>query len=220
MNVHEALSTAAGRIGGLDKTEENRQQGFRFRSIEAITAAVRPVFADLGLSIVPEVLSVDYTEVQSKGGATGWRCVATVAYTVTHREGSEQVRAVMVGEAVDYGDKATSKAIQMAFKYALTQLLVIGSGDDHDGATPEPVSATKPEPSVKRRSKNPVDMLKVELVDLWGKDLAASAWHTLFPKGDPPPSEIASNKMATHVRAEVARIVGELTVGELTEGTE
>lgn len=211
MNVHEALATAAGRIGGLDKTEENRQQGFKFRSIEAITAAVRPVFAELGLSIVPEVLSVDYTEVHSKGGTTGWRCVATVAYTVTHKEGSEQVRAVMVGEAVDYGDKATSKAIQMAYKYALTQLLVIGSGDDHDATTPEAVTATT-RPS--RRSKNPVDMLKVELVDLWGKDYAASAWHTLFPKGDPPPSEIASSKVADHVRAEVARIVQELTEGD------
>lgn len=131
--INELLAKACGQIGALPKTERNREQGFMFRSIDAITAAAKPVFAELGISVTPKVLEKAYEQVQAKSGARGYRCTVTMEYTFGAPDGSERVTS-MGGEAIDYGDKSTTKAEQMAYKYALIQVLLIGSGDSDPDA--------------------------------------------------------------------------------------
>jgi hypothetical protein len=132
--IYKALADAAGQIGALNKTEKNKEQGFMFRSIDSIVAAAKPVFSSLSISVTPRLLEKDYAEVVSKSGARGWRCTVTMEYTFAAKDGSLVVTS-MGGEAIDYGDKSTTKAEQMAFKYALTQVLLIGSGEDADADT-------------------------------------------------------------------------------------
>lgn len=139
--IYEAMATAAGRIGALAKTEKNKEQNFMFRSIDAVLAAAKPVFAELGIAVLPQVVEKDYQEVQSSRGTKGWRCTVTMAYTFAHKDGSSVVVS-MGGEAVDYGDKSTTKAEQMAYKYALTQVLMIGSTEtDPDSESHDIVAA-------------------------------------------------------------------------------
>jgi hypothetical protein len=127
-SIGTLLAAAAGKIGAIGKTEKNKEQHFMFRSIDAIVAAVKPVFADLGIAVLPNLVSVDYQDVQSAKGTRGWRCMVVMRYRFLAGDGSfEDVS--MPGEAIDYGDKSTTKAAQMAFKYALTQVLQISSGD-------------------------------------------------------------------------------------------
>lgn len=132
-DIHSKLAKIAGQIGPINKDERNREQGFNFRSIEQITAAARPLFAAEGVSVAPQVIKLEHSEVTAKSGARGFRAIVHMAYIFTAGSDGSFVETSMVGEAVDYGDKSTSKAVQMAYKYALTQVLQVGSGDDLDG---------------------------------------------------------------------------------------
>ena len=136
-DIHTKLASIAGEIGAINKTERNKEQGFNFRSIEAITGAVRPLLAKEGVSIAPKMLSLESSEVTAKSGARGFRSVVEMQYTFTAGSDDSSVTVSMPGEAVDYGDKSTSKAVQMAYKYALTQVLQVGSGDDPDAHSVE-----------------------------------------------------------------------------------
>lgn len=187
--VYQLLARAAGRIGPIEKSEENREQRFKFRSIEQITGHVRPIFADLGLTIVPKVKHVDHQPVTSKSGTAGWRTTVMVAYRVYGPAG-DYVEAAMAGEAIDYGDKATSKAVQMAYKYALTEILLIGSVDadpdsESQGGAAAPTNAIRtpsnrlvPEPS---SDDQWVKLAKQEVFLAAGEDadVARDAWRYL-----------------------------------------
>lgn len=136
IGIYTALAAAAGEIGAIPKDQTNTAQGFAYRSIESIIGAAKPLFEKYGISVVPnghEVISSE--EVTSGSGSRGFRVVVSAHWRVGHIDGSF-IEAAMVGEAIDYGDKATSKAVQMAYKYLLTQMLGIGS-EDPDGESPD-----------------------------------------------------------------------------------
>lgn len=141
--VYHALATAAGEMKAIPKDQRNTQQNFDYRSIEAIVGHAKPLLRDEGLAIIPTGFELIQTEqVQSSGGSRGWRTIVRGHWLITHSDGSS-VEASMLGEAVDYGDKSASKAVQMAYKYLLTQLLGIGS-EDPDGYSPEMVVEEPP----------------------------------------------------------------------------
>lgn len=196
-NVQQALANAIGQLGGIDKDEKNPEQGFMFRSIDTITGALRPLLAEAGIVIVPNVLDIQHTEVESKRGSRGYRCVVQMAYQIVGPDGST-LQASMVGEAVDYGDKSTSKAVQMAFKYLLTELCMVGSGDrDHDAISVGDVGSGPTSEDVLARTTN---RLKADLWHLASKnaDMARTLWEeaaSMFGLGAddvPPDADTAS----------------------------
>ena len=76
------------------------------------------------LFIVPEVIDQKREErTTSKGNALIYSIV-TVKYTFYAEDGSS-VSAVVIGEGMDSGDKATNKAMSIAFKYACFQVFCI-----------------------------------------------------------------------------------------------
>ncbi len=136
VGIYTALAAAAGEIGAIPKDKQNTAQGFAYRSIESIVAAAKVVFERYGISVVPnghEVISSE--EVTSGSGSRGFRVMVSGRWRVGQIDGS-YIDASMLGESIDYGDKATSKAVQMAYKYLLTQMLGIGS-EDPDGESPD-----------------------------------------------------------------------------------
>lgn len=154
-DIHVKLAKVASEIGPLNKTERNSQQGFNFRSIEALTGAVRPLFGKHEISVAPRLRSMTSEPVESGKGSKGYRTLVEMEYEFTAGSDGSSIVVSMPGEAVDYGDKSTSKAVQMAFKYALTEVLLVGSGDaDHDGVNPE---ESKPSRRRPRRAPDGVD---------------------------------------------------------------
>ena len=212
--IYSRLSAAAKEIGPIDKDSRNEAQSFNFRSIEAITGRVRSVFAEYGIGIVPrKIVSIESTPV-SNGRA--YRTVVIVQYSVgcdilvdveSGRVYRDELVIEMAGEAVDYGDKSTSKATQMAYKYALTEALVIGA-EDADAHSPE-IEAPRP-------PRNPVNELKRWLADEHGRDLAARAWGILFEDGEPDPEDLTEDR-ATDIRLAIESIVGDLEAAKTEE---
>lgn len=150
LGLNTRLALAAKEIGPIAKDEQNREQRFNFRSIETITGRVRAVFAKYGINVRPyRVEHVESEEVQSAKGSRGFRTLVHMTYMVgcdvltDNGWLSVNEQLACVGEAIDYGDKSTSKAVQMAYKYALTEALSIGDSDadadseSHELAAPE-----------------------------------------------------------------------------------
>ncbi len=148
-SVHVRWNAVLAALPAIGKDSVNKQQGFNYRSVDTVLDYVKPLFARLGIHVIPEKQSAFYDERQVKSGATMYVCKLTVDWRIYGVSG-DSFTAQTVGEGTDMGDKATSKAQTMAFKYLLWPALAIASNEDPDGETPEQTTATQPSQQVRR----------------------------------------------------------------------
>lgn len=158
--IYGLIGQAMREIGAVCKDKKNPQQGFMYRGIDAVYNALSPVMAKLGLFLVPEILEQNREERQTKSGSNLIYSILKIRYTVFAPDGSH-VSAVVIGEAMDNGDKSCNKAMSAAFKYAAFQLFCIPTeemidpdAEVHSGVLPkgqkpaEEKPAAKPAPTV------------------------------------------------------------------------
>ena len=133
------LPQAAAKVGAITKEKRNAQQGFNFRGIDDVLNAVHPVFAELGITPIPQVLSAQREERTTKTGNNLIYTILTVAVNFYAPDGTS-VMAIVQGEAMDSADKSSNKAMSAAYKYACFQVLSIPTEEmeDADAETPEP----------------------------------------------------------------------------------
>ena len=124
MNIYETVSAVMNDIGAIGKNSKNQTQGFMFRGIDAVMNAIAPALQKYKLFIVPEVLEQTREERINSKGTTLLYSIVKVRYTFYAEDGSS-VEAVVIGEGMDSGDKATNKAMSIAFKYACFQVFCI-----------------------------------------------------------------------------------------------
>lgn len=122
--IYKAISDIMNEIGVVGKTSKNTQQGFMYRGIDSVMNAINPALVKHKVFIVPEVLEQTREERQSSRGGTLLYSICKIKYTFYADDGSS-VYAVVVGEGMDSGDKATNKAMSIAFKYACFQVFCI-----------------------------------------------------------------------------------------------
>jgi hypothetical protein len=124
-NVYEALSAVMAEVGAVSKNDYNQGQRFNFRGIDAVVNAVSPALRRHGVIVTPSVQSIDYGTVEVGQKRTPMGHVRLVVqYTFSH-VGGGAVTATVPGEAMDSGDKATAKAMSVAFRTALLQALCL-----------------------------------------------------------------------------------------------
>lgn len=140
MNIYEAISRCMEEIGAVGKDAVNKQQGFRYRGIDAVMNAINPALVKNHVFIVPEVLDQQRQERTTNKGSVLIYSICRIKYTFYAEDGSS-IEAVTVGEGMDSGDKATNKAMAIAFKYACFQVFCIPTEEmkDPDEETPDPV---------------------------------------------------------------------------------
>lgn len=121
--IFQLLANAKENVGSVAKKERNNSQNFNFRGIDAVVNAVAPVFNELGIINVPEVLEHEYEQVTvgAKQSVMG-HVQLIVKYTFYGPEG-DSIAATVAGEAMDAGDKACAKAMSVAYRTALLQVL-------------------------------------------------------------------------------------------------
>ena len=117
MNIYQTVNAVMAEIGAIGKTSKNQQQGFMYRGVDAVMNALGPLFAKHKLFCVPEILEQRREERQTTKGGNLIYSICTVKYTFYAEDGSS-VESVVIGEGMDSGDKATNKAMSIAFKYA------------------------------------------------------------------------------------------------------
>lgn len=146
--IYAAICGAMEDIGAVGKNDTNRQQGFKYRSIDAVMNALNPAMVKHKIFCTPEVVEQSREERNTSKGGTLIYSVCRIRYRFFTTDGSH-VDAVVVGEGMDSGDKATSKAMSAAFKYACFHTFCIPTENLMD----EP-DADMPEPNTKKSSGN------------------------------------------------------------------
>lgn len=126
-SVYSAISAVAKEMAeaGIAKNSKNKSQGFTFRGIDAVYNALAPALVRNGLLILPRMTERTVTERKSQsGGALFYVTVKAEFDFVSTGDGSVHTVS-MYGEAMDSGDKATNKAMSIAYKYAAFQAFCI-----------------------------------------------------------------------------------------------
>lgn len=136
--IYSAVCGVMEDIGAVGKSDYNRTQGFKYRGIDAVMNALNPAMIKHKIFCTPEVLEQSREERTTSKGSSLIYSVCRMRYRFYTTDGSF-VEAVVVGEGMDSGDKATNKAMSVAFKYACFQTFCIPTEnllDDPDKETP------------------------------------------------------------------------------------
>lgn len=120
---------------GIAKNRKNESQGFKFRGIDDVMNRMAQHLVDANLVIIPRVSNRDVQErVNSRGNPLFYVTVMVDFSILSTIDGSIVVCSVP-GEAMDSGDKATNKALSIAYKYMAFQLFAIPIDEDPDATT-------------------------------------------------------------------------------------
>lgn len=153
-SIYAALANVMADVGHVAKAERNTQgRGYNFRGIDAVVNAVGPALRKHQVIVVPDVRTYEYGEILSGKDRTPMgHARVVVAYTFYGPDGDSIVSST-AGEAFDSGDKATAKAMSVAFRTALLQALALPTDEpDPDSQTYERTPPT--EADVLRSAKN------------------------------------------------------------------
>jgi hypothetical protein len=135
MTIMQRMLAVMQDVGAVRKGEKNAAQGFNFRGIDSVVNAVAPALKKNGVLVVPALQSVEYAQVEvGKNRTPMLQCRVIVQYVFAAEDGTT-LAASVAAEALDSGDKATAKAMSVAFRTALLQALCLPTDEpdpDHD----------------------------------------------------------------------------------------
>lgn len=153
--IYKAISAVMEDVGAVGKDSVNKQQGFKFRGIDAVMNALNPALVKNKVFVAPEVLEQRREErTTSKGGLLIYS-ICKVKYTFFTTDGSS-VSATVIGEGMDSGDKATNKAMSIAFKYACFQVFCIPTEELMEDPDKDIQDPAPQKPNEKNNSKKNV----------------------------------------------------------------
>jgi len=137
-NINYRICDMLKDVSAITKAQTNTHQGFKFRGIDQVYNEIHPLLAKHRVFIAAEAIDSNVEQCKTAGGKPAHHAVLTVHYKAYAADGSS-VSMVGIGEAMDTGDKACSKALSMAYKYAIFQLLCIPTEefDDADSYCPQ-----------------------------------------------------------------------------------
>lgn len=176
--IHEKLVAVTRQIAqnGIGKTRDNKQQGYKFRGVDEVMNAFAPILAEHGLFIRPRFTDRNVIERVTKTGSALFYVTVQGEFDFVDEAGGSVTVGPFFGEAMDSADKATNKAMAVAFKYAMFQTFCVPlegvTGGDADAETHEVTSDMESRSSdyaeAIKSASSPEELAKV------GKDLAAS----------------------------------------------
>lgn len=126
--VHQALSAVMAEVREVGKYGYNQSQNFAFRGVEDVVNAVAPALRHHGVICIPRLVERTQASKQSaKGGNLNYVNVI-VEYTFFGPQGDSLVGSV-AAESMDSGDKATAKAMSVAYRTWWIQALCLPTQD-------------------------------------------------------------------------------------------
>ena len=153
-DIFQKIGLVMQDMPAIGKAQKNTQQGWMFRGIDMIMNYVEPLFVKHGVFMVPQVMESVREERQTKNGGNMIYTKLRVKYSFYATSDGSCIEAIVDGEGMDTGDKSTNKAMAVAMKYALFQVLCIPTEEmaipermvDPDETTPEE-STPMPKPA-------------------------------------------------------------------------
>lgn len=129
----DAIVAVMAEITAVAKDRTNQQQGYAFRGADDVVTAVAPAFRRHGLVALPRVDSWSLDRIPTgKFDTQMWRCALVVTYTFRTAGDPDGVTATVFAEAADSADKAGAKAMTVAFRTVLLQVLALPPADSDE----------------------------------------------------------------------------------------
>lgn len=126
---------AAFAENGIGKNRKNESQGFKFRGIDDVMNRMAQHLTEANIVIVPHIRSREVHERVNSRGTPLFYVTVQVDYTIYSTVDGSSIVSSVPGEAMDSGDKATNKALSIAYKYMAFQLFAIPIDEDPDATT-------------------------------------------------------------------------------------
>lgn len=127
-SIAARLTAVMEDVGAVGKEGRNAQQGFNFRGVDAVVKAVAPALRKYGIVVMPYLLEKSTVESTTRNGGSMETVYLTVQYTLTGPDG-DSVVGVVAAQANDTADKATAKAMSVAYRTFWLQALCIPTDD-------------------------------------------------------------------------------------------
>lgn len=198
--IHAAIIEIMRAIEPIAKSQTNTQQGFNYRGIDQVYNAVHPHFAAHGVYSTSTIFASEWREGKSEKGKPYIHAILSMRFTFWAADGSS-VSTEVVGEGVDYsGDKASNKAMSIADKYAILQLLKIPTAmvdadkplhDNPPLALDAPAVGTRAARAAESRAKKEAAAAKVGVVIQDEITQAIANWKTMRHDDDATPEKWA-----------------------------
>lgn len=156
LGVYECVASVMADLAkqGISKNRTNTQgAGFKFRGIDDVLNALGPMMPKHGLTVFPSIVERTSVERQSKAGGVLFYVTVKASFKFVCKSDGSSETAEVYGEAMDSSDKATSKAMSIAWKNAaiLTFQIPIEGENDPDAQSyqvkPEKKAVEPPFPS-------------------------------------------------------------------------
>jgi len=182
--VYKAISLVAKDLAeqGISKDRRNAQQGFNFRGIDQVYNALAPALVRNGLLILPRITERTVTERTTQKGGVLFYVVVKAEFDFVSTEDGSVHTVTTYGEAMDSGDKATNKAMSIAYKYAAFQAFCIPTEETAIDADSEvhQVASRSPDEILADFTAQATDCQSLE--DL--KGIYKPAWNALASSAD------------------------------------
>lgn len=160
--IYSKIADVMADIGAIGKDSRNNTQNFMYRGIDAVMNALNPALTKHKVFVVPEVLEQSREERVNSKGTTLIYSIMRIKYRFFAEDGSF-VETTVVGEGMDTGDKASNKAMSVAFKYACFQTFCIPTEEmvDPDSECHE-VAPKVPQPTELKVGAGHIATIKAE----------------------------------------------------------
>jgi len=119
LTIFEAMTAIVRDLGPVAKSKRNTEQNYEFRWIDAAMDALNPLLAKYW--VFPTIADIErqvFEPVVSRGWAKGFHLINKYTFAFYAKDWTH-VTTKMEGEAIDYGDKAVTKAQSVAYREAL-----------------------------------------------------------------------------------------------------
>jgi hypothetical protein len=153
--IYKSIIDVMKKVNAIGKDRKNTQQNFAYRGIDDVMNELHSALSECGVFVVPEVLEENRSTGKSKSGGELYYTRLKIRFTFYAADGS-YICAVVIGEAMDSGDKASNKALSIGLKYAMLQVFCIPTEDekDPDAQSPQPSAGSmRPAPAKKQPAK-------------------------------------------------------------------
>lgn len=147
--IYKKIIEVMQKVDAIGKENINKGQGFKFRGVDDVYNSFHTYFKECGVFSIPEVLDERSEERVTKSGSVSIYRILKIKYSFYAEDGSS-VSAIVIGEGMDSGDKASNKAMSVAHKYAILQVFCVPTEEQKDpdaeshqvlprGAAPAPI---------------------------------------------------------------------------------
>lgn len=177
--VYAAISGVAAQLAeqGIQKgKKQGSQVNYAFRGIDDVYNALAPALVKHKLVILPRYTERTCVERQSKSGGALFYITVRGDFDFVSTEDGSTHSVTTYGEAMDSGDKATNKAMSIAFKYAAFQAFCIPTEEtaiDADAesyqVSPQDAESALKEFGDKASIAQSVSELQAAYKDVWSK---------------------------------------------------